>query len=358
MSMENYEFDFSDQYSKNINISLDDSFELLIQRQKNIDKHGIAFSISACKAATSYYNEIQKHCVKRNQNKKAILDTAYYYGNTTTEEILGKIIPDLYITPKISTKVNPWLNNDFTNGKLGQLSAGPFEKQLKTSLTNLGVESIEYLFLHCPDYETSIEETLETCEKLWRKEKFNKFGMSNFSYEHLLQAINICENRGFNSPDVYQGMYNIVSRKIEEIFPLLNDYYIEFWAYNPLAGGLLTGKYNTQTNMYNKDINSKCENSRFKNNKIYQNIFWKEPILNHLGDFFKEGKTLEKSFHWLQYYSKMRKNDKIIVGASTIEQLETNLKILNIYENYSQEEIEYMKKLYEPISEYSPNYYY
>jgi aflatoxin B1 aldehyde reductase len=284
--------------------------------------------------------------------KKAILDTAYYYGNTTTEEMLGKILPDLYITPKISTKVNPWLNNDFTNGILGQLSAEPFEKQLKISLSNLKVDSVEYLFLHCPDYETSIEETLETCEKLWRKEKFNKFGLSNFSYTHLSQVIHICENRGYNSPDVYQGMYNLVSRKIEEIFPLLNDYYIEFWAYNPLAGGLLTGKYNKETNMYN------TSNNRFKNNKIYQNIFWKEPILTHLEDFFKQGKCLEKSFHWLQYYSRLRKNDKIILGVSTFKQLERNIEVLKTYEMYSYDEIEYFKNLYEPIAEYSPNYYY
>ena len=321
------------------------------------------YSSNNNKSIEEYTKMIEKYITY--VGKKAIIDTAYYYGNTTTEEILGKILPELYITPKIATKVNPWLDNDFTNGKLGQLSPIPFEKQLNTSLTNLGVESVEYLFLHCPDYETSIEETLETCEKLWRKEKFHKFGLSNFSHVHLSEVIRICENRGFNSPDVYQGMYNLVSRKIEEIFPLLNDYYIEFWAYNPLAGGLLTGKYNTETKMYNSNNNTNANvntntnsSNRFKNNKIYQNIFWKEPILNHLDDFFKSGGCTEKSFHWLQHYSKMRKNDKIIIGASTIQQLEINLDILKIYENYSPEEISYLKNLYQPIAEHSPNYFY
>ena len=307
------------------------------------------YSSNKNKSIEEYTKMIEKYITY--VGKKAILDTAYYYGNTTTEEVIGKILPELYITPKIATKVNPWLNNDFTNGKLGQLSPIPFEKQLNTSLSNLGVESVEYLFLHCPDYETSIEETLETCEKLWRKEKFNKFGMSNFSYSHLSEVIQLCENRGFNSPDVYQGMYNLVSRKIEEIFPLLNDYYIEFWAYNPLAGGLLTGKYNNETKMYNSS-------NRFKDNKIYQNIFWKEPILTHLGDFFKSGKCTEKSFHWLEHYSKMRKNDKIIIGASSLEQLERNLEIIKTYENYSEDEISYLTNLYEPIAEYSPSYFY
>ena len=51
-----------------------------------------------------------------------ILDTAYYYGNTKTEQTLGKIIPNLSVIPKIATKANPWFENDFTNNKLGQLS--------------------------------------------------------------------------------------------------------------------------------------------------------------------------------------------------------------------------------------------
>jgi aryl-alcohol dehydrogenase-like predicted oxidoreductase len=74
--------------------------------------------------------------------------------------------------------------------------------------------------------------------------------------------------------------------------------------------------------------------------------------------FFKIEKCTEKSFHWLQHYSKMRKNDKIILGASTVEQLETNLEIIKNFESYSQDEINYLNDIYEPISQDSPNYYY
>ena len=92
------------------------------------------YSSNNNKSIEEYKNIIEKYISYVGTN--AILDTAYYYGNTTTEETLGKILPELFIKPKIATKVNPWLNNDFTNGKLGQLSAEPFEKQLKTSLNN------------------------------------------------------------------------------------------------------------------------------------------------------------------------------------------------------------------------------
>jgi aflatoxin B1 aldehyde reductase len=283
-------------------------------------------------------------------HKDAILDTAYYYGNTSTEIRLGEIIPTLSILPKIATKVNPWLNNDFTNGQLGQLSRFNLENQFKTSLKNLGLKSVEYLFLHCYDYETELKETVEICDELWRKEKFNHFGVSNFSLDQIIKIYTICEKEGFNLPEVYQGMYNLISRKVEEIFPIITDYSMNFWAYNPLAGGLLTGKYNST---------DYSEKNRFTNNKIYQNIFWKEAILTNLDTFFNQGNCLNKSLYWLQYLSMMRPNDKIILGASTAEQLTLNIESLKNDKNVlTQEELNMMIKIYEPIKEFSPNYYY
>ena len=117
----------------------------------------------------------------KNARNKGILDTAYYYGNTSTEKKLGQILETLGVLPKIATKVNPWYENDFTNGKLGQLSKQGIWHQLNSSLTNLKVDNVEILYLHCPDNETPIDETLKTCDMLWRREKFNYLGLSNFS---------------------------------------------------------------------------------------------------------------------------------------------------------------------------------
>jgi len=303
---------------------------------------------------TNNSNDYYKKMIERYIDyvgKNAILDTAYYYGNTTTEKILGKILPELSLLPKIATKVNPWFNNDFTNGQLGQLSRINLENQLNISLHNLGMKSVEYLFLHCYDYETELKETLEICDELWRKEKFNHFGVSNFSLEQVKDTYSICEAEGFVLPEVYQGMYNLISRKVEEIFPLKTDLCMEFWGYNPLAGGLLTGKY------CKSDYS---ENNRFRNNKIYQNIFWKEPILTNLEPFFKQGNCLNKSLYWLQNLSKLGPNDKIILGASTVEQLEKNMDILANDKKYmlTNDDKMFLNNLYEPIKEDSPNYYY
>lgn len=293
--------------------------------------------------------------------KNAILDSAYYYGNTTTEKTLGELLPTLSFIPKITTKVNPWFDNDFTNGMLGQLSKEGILAQLNTSLSNLKLDKVEILYLHCPDYETPIEESLETCDMLWRREKFNYLGLSNFSLDQMKEVIDITENLGYVPIKYYQGMYNLISRKVEEIFPLLEDNDIEFWAYNPLAGGLLTGKYREF-----KNIDEITENSRFKNNKIYQSIFWKPEIIenNKIQDFFQLGnkKCIEYSYKWLQKYSKMSGSDKIVIGCSNVEQLNNSLDVIQNHRKNTMEteiEIKYLNNfLYQDIEEFTPNYWY
>jgi len=298
--------------------------------------------------------------------KNAILDSAYYYGNTTTEQTLGEILPTLSFIPKMTTKVNPWYDNDFTNGKLGQLNKEGIQKQLNTSLDNLKLDQVEILYLHCPDYETPIETTLETCDMLWRREKFNHLGISNFSLNQLKEILETSEKHGYSPPRYYQGMYNLISRKVEEIFPLLRENKIEFWAYNPLAGGLLTGKYRDFKN--SSEINDNADNSRFKNNQIYQSIFWKPEIIenNKVQEFFQLGneKCIEYSYTWLQKYSKMDHTiDKIVLGCSNVEQLSNSLGIIQNERKHTTVEKEIVMKyfnkfLYRDISEFSPNYWY
>ena len=315
------------------------------------------------KSNEKYASIIQKYI---DEVPDPILDTAYYYGNTKTEQILGDILPALSFIPKITTKVNPWYENDFTNGKLGQLNKEGIQKQLNTSLNNLKTDQVEILYLHCPDYETPIETTLETCDMLWRREKFNHFGISNFSLDQLKEILNTIEKHGYNPPHYYQGMYNLISRKVEEIFPLLKENKIEFWAYNPLAGGLLTGKYRGFKN--SSEINDNADNSRFKNNQIYQSIFWKPEIIenNKVQEFFQLGneKCIEYSFKWLQKYSKMdHTRDRIVLGCSNVEQLSKSLGIIQNERKHTTVEKEIVMKyfnkfLYRDIAEFSPNYWY
>jgi aflatoxin B1 aldehyde reductase len=289
-----------------------------------------------------YYKQIIKAYI--DCTDVPVLDTAYYYGNTKTEKILGNILSSINFKPLVATKANPWFENDFTTGKLGQLSPNNLERQLDTSLNNLKLKYVDIFFLHAPDHETPIEETLEKCDEMWRKEKFNYLGLSNYSKDQVIEILSLCDNKYYIKPKIYQGMYNLIARKVEELFPIIDD--MEFWAYNPLAGGLLTGKYKSGLK----------EDSRFKDNQIYQNIFWKPEIIDSLSDFYKMDKNLEYALLWLRDHSKLRSKDKIILGVSTLEQLGTNMKILESNIQIEQTKLDILNNIYN--KDFSPNYYY
>lgn len=141
-----------------------------------------------------------------------------------------------------------------------------------------------------------------------------------------------------------------------------------------MAGGLLTAKYKDY-----KNVNEINIDSRFKNNKIYESIFWKPEIIENLQEFFNLGnkKCIEKSFEFLYYkliygekYYTFLKNNKFILGCSNTDQLNEIFNIINNIENSVNKsgvklvnklkdfDINYLNELYIPIADISPNYWY
>ena len=124
------------------------------------------------------------------------LDTASYYKN---ESLLSELnINDI----PIDTKANPLYDNDFESGKLGQLNKTNLVNQLNNSLNDMNIDKCNIFYLHCPDNETSIFETLEICDELYRNNKFNKLGISNFSKDQVEEILYIC-----NENDLLNQVY-------------------------------------------------------------------------------------------------------------------------------------------------------
>jgi len=248
------------------------------------------------------------------------IDTAYRYGGGITEEILGKIlIPSKRKKVYLATKVTP------SDGR--SLKPEQITEQLETSLKRLKTEYVDLLYLHAPDNKTAIELTLETCEKHLQQGKFIEFGVSNYASWQVADLYHIAERNCWVKPIVYQGRYNSITRNIEpELIPVLRKFKIRFYAYNPLAGGLLTGKHNNPT-MIPKE-------GRFSIFKTYVNRYWKERYFNAINEIkgvcdFHNITPSEAALRWLIHHSKLEANDQdgIIIGASKIEQLKENLKV-------------------------------
>ncbi|XP_031235106.1 aflatoxin B1 aldehyde reductase member 2 isoform X2 [Mastomys coucha] len=257
------------------------------------------------------------------------LDTAFMYSDGQSENILGGLGLGLGsgdCTVKIATKANPW------DGK--SLKPDSVRSQLETSLKRLQCSRVDLFYLHAPDHSTPVEETLRACHQLHQEGKFVELGLSNYASWEVAEICTLCKSSGWILPTVYQGMYNATTRQVEkELLPCLRHFGLRFYAYNPLAGGLLTGKYKYE------DKDGKQPVGRFFGNnwaETYRNRFWKE---HHFEAIALVEKALQTTYgtsapsmtsaalRWMYHHSQLQgtRGDAVILGMSSLEQLEQNL---------------------------------
>ena len=278
--------------------------------------------------------EITKSFLKRHKE----IDVAFMYQGGTSETWLGDMVKSGIITiynSSISSKAYP--KHEFG------LSAKGIRAQLTTSLKRLNLSSIDILYLHWPDYNTDIKETLQEINTLYTEGKFKRFGLSNYSSWEVADIVHICKQNGWILPTAYQGMYNAVTRMVEdELFPCLRKFGISFYAYNPLAGGLLSGKHKYEQ----IETGSIQKGGRFSGKTgwavTYKQRFWQkskfdgiELVKQELGKAYgynEDGKLkvnmVDASLRWLMKHSLLREGDGVIMGPSTVKYYTENLKAM------------------------------
>ena len=248
------------------------------------------------------------------------IDSAYVYNNGDTEKILGEILPNNSSSFHLATKANPRIT--------GKLDRNAVIDQLNESLKRFNKESVDILYFHFPDPKTPIEEPLEAFYELYQQGRVKELGLSNFPAWKVVEIYYMCKNRGWPVPTVYQGLYNGLSRKVEnELFPAIRNLGMRFYAFNPLAGGLLSGKYN--------NFEDTPLEGRFTLRPNYQDRYWKKSFFNALKMLSAECKKFnipiaEAAYRWLAFHSELNENlgDGIIIGASKLKQVEQNIKAL------------------------------
>ena len=129
----------------------------------------------------------------------------------------------------------------------GAHTAERLKASANKSLRELGADCVDIFYLHAPDRSVPFEETLKACNDLHKEGKFVQLGLSNFAAWEVAECVNICRERGWVQPRVYQAMYNAITRAIEsELVPCCRKYGIDIVVYNPLAGGIFSGKYKSK----------------------------------------------------------------------------------------------------------------
>ncbi|KAH7078391.1 NADP-dependent oxidoreductase domain-containing protein [Paraphoma chrysanthemicola] len=246
----------------------------------------------------------------------------------TSEQYLGQLdwqSRGLVMDTKFFPNALGWLGRPTAH-----LIPSDMHEYLDESLKQLKTDKVDLWYLHAPDRTVPIEETLKGVNELYKEGKFRIWGVSNFMAWEVAALCEICKKEGYPLPTVYQGIYNAFHRTIEiELLPCLRKYNIAFYAYNPLAGGWLTGRYARDLDNAALEPGSRFDANRWQG-KMYRARWWKDEFftaLEGLREVKGELRESEVALRWMMHHSLLKRElgDKVIIGASSKEQLEMNL---------------------------------
>ncbi len=169
------------------------------------------------------------------------IDTADAYAKGASEEITGRAIAEDRDRWILATKAGNAMGDDpLQTG----LSRKWLLRAIDDSLGRLGTDYLDIYYLHKPDHDTPLEETIRAIGDIIAAGKTLHFGLSNFrGWEHA-EIVRLCDELGVDRPVVSQPYYNAMNRMPEvEVLPACAHYGIGVVPYSPLARGVLTGKY-------------------------------------------------------------------------------------------------------------------
>lgn len=262
-------------------------------------------------------------------------DTAIGYQNGTSEQYLGRALKDFAKREEvyIATKFLPISSEDINNN----ISMKEHIKDsLNQSLNNLGVEYVDLYIYHMWDYNSDIEEVLETLNELINERKIRYIGISNcFAYQ-LAKANAICEKKGWAKFISIQGHYNLIFREEErEMVKLCYEDNIALTPYSSLASGRLSRRLNETSKRLEEDEFAKTKYDLTKNQdeKIIKRV-------EELADKHNVSMS-EISLAWL-----LTKVTSPIVGATKPHHVETAVKSVDL--KLTPDEIKYLEELYVP----------
>jgi aryl-alcohol dehydrogenase-like predicted oxidoreductase len=248
------------------------------------------------------------------------IDTADAYGNRGgSERLLGEVLGSRRKNLVLATKFGLPMDDA---GRLGGASRAYVMAAAEASLKRLKTEWIDLYYLHRPDPQTPIEETLRALDDLVRQGKVRFIGCSNLSGPQLEDAIKIARAQQLASFAATQDEYNLLNRAIErDLIPVVERHGLALVPYFPLASGLLSGKYRKGQPV--------PPGTRLAEQRLSSRFLTEEnlAIVERLGAFCTErGRTLlELAFGWMLSRQAVA---SVIAGATSPEQVRQNAAAL------------------------------
>ena len=269
-----------------------------------------------------------------------IMDVADERGVTFIDTAdMYPIPPDLATAGRTEEVVGKWLSGSNRRDRFVlatkcrlKMGPGPNDQGLsrrhilaacEASLRRLRTDYIDLYQSHMPDPETPIDETLRAFDDLVRSGKVRYVGCSNYPAWQLALALGASDRHDWARYDCVQPRYNILYREIEpELLPLCRDQGVGVIVYNPLAGGMLTGKY--------QPGEAPRPGTRFTlgvSGELYRDRYWQAAQIEVVGTlhaYFRE-RGLDLAAASVAWVLAQPGVTSAIVGASRPEQLDATL---------------------------------
>jgi aryl-alcohol dehydrogenase-like predicted oxidoreductase len=205
------------------------------------------------------------------------------------------------------------------------LSARALRAAVDGTLQRIGTDFLDMLYLHKPDRETPIAETLSTIAELRVEGKIKDLGVSNFSSWQTLVAMNTAAEIGTPGPVVAQQLYNLVARRIEDEFlEFARMHHLLVMVFNPLAGGLLVAP---------PPADVAAAPARFSTSWLaaaYRERYWTPEILNAVRELARVADDAgigmpELSLRWLVSKEAV---GAILLGGDRLEHFQSNIEAI------------------------------
>ncbi len=264
-------------------------------------------------------------------------DCANVYSGGEAERILGSLTTGerhrLIITTKAGGSMGAGPNRD-------GLSRRHLLQECEESLRRLNTDWIDVYFAHRFDPGVPMEESLQAFDMLVQQGKVRYIGVSNWAAWQIAGALGVCALKGFQPIRVIQPMYNLVKRQAEvELIPLAQYAGLGVMAYNPLGGGVLTGKYGLAPEIAAGRL---AENPMYRKRYAEAYMFEAARKLKAIGDEVSVS-PVSLAVAWVARHPAVTCP---IIGARSVEQLEPALKA---------PEIELTEELYRRLSTVAPS---
>lgn len=252
-----------------------------------------------------------------------------------TEEIVGKWLKgkpreSIILASKVAGAASGWFVPPIRHG-LTAMDSFHIERAIEGSLRRLGTDYIDLYQMHWPDTIVPIEESLKTFDRLVSSGKVRYIGTSNDTAYGTTKALMISAFKGYAAFESIQNNFSLLNRRfLDELAALARKEQISLLPYSPLAGGVLSGKYNEgihEKGRFSDYINSPHQRqrlmaARFMNEKTLKST---QKYLKIASDFGLHPVTM--AIAWSKQFDFVAST---IIGATHAKQLDASLAAMDL----------------------------